>query len=81
MNKNLYLIEFYTNRPGHVNDGWGINFAWVFAADKDEAIIKLRKLQGPRFDCVITIEQQAEITPLMGDFRINTPDANLFILN
>lgn len=81
MNKNLYLIEFYTNRPGHTNDGWEINFAWVHANDKDDAIIKLRRNQGGRFDCVITIGQQAEIVPLAGNFRCNTPDANLFIIS
>jgi hypothetical protein len=79
--KNLYLIEFYTNRPGKTNDGWEINFAWVYAWTKPEAKAKLAKQQGPRFDCVITCEQQAEVSALTGHFRVNTDDANLFFIN
>ena len=77
--KNLYLIEFYTNSATGVS-GWEINFAWVRAESKAAAKAKLQLNQGPRFDCVITSEEQAEIVPLAGDFRVNTPDANLFIL-
>lgn len=78
--KNLYLIEFYTNSKTGVS-GWEINFAWVFAISKAKAREKLAAQQGSRFDEVITCEQQASITPLSGQFRVNTPDANLFILN
>lgn len=78
--KTLFLIEFYTNHPKH-GSGWEINFAWVFAPDKAAAKAKLQTQQGKRFDCVITCEQQAEIVPLSGSFRVNTPDANLFILH
>jgi hypothetical protein len=83
--RNLYLIEFYTVKPATVTHpairGWDINFAWVYAADKAEAKHKLAKFQGNRFDCVITCEQQAEISPLAGEFRLGTPNANLFIIN
>lgn len=79
MIKNLYLIEFYTNSTTGVS-GWEINFAWVFATNKEEAKHKLARNQGRRFDCVISAHQQAEICPLAGNFRCNTPDANLFIL-
>ena len=79
--KNLYLIEFYTNNPATGESGWDINFAWVYADDRDGAICKLKASQGRRFDCLITCEEHAEITHLAGYFRVNTPDANLFILN
>lgn len=79
--KNLYLIEFYTNNLVTGESGWEINFAWVRATDKVEAEAKLKANQGKRFDCVITCEEQAEIFPLAGDFRVNTPDANLFIIS
>lgn len=77
---DLFLIEFYTNGPDG-EGGWDINFAWVYAPDKASAIVKLSEQQGTRFDCVITCERQSSITPLAGDFRVNTPDANLFILS
>lgn len=77
----LYLIEFYTVNPETGEGGWEINFAWVFALNAEQAKRKLRNNQGNRFDEVITCEQQAEIVPLHGDFRVNTPDANLFIIN
>ena len=88
MNKMLFLIEFYTNHPEGVKrgvildheHGWDINFAWVYADDKAAAKALLEANQGLRFDCVITCEQQAQIVPLYGNFRVNTPDANLFIL-
>ena len=73
MKTNLYLIEFYTT------DG-DINFAWVYAADKPAARGKLAESQGNRLDEVITTEEQAVIVPLAGNFRVNTPDANLFII-
>lgn len=76
--KNLYLIEFYTNENGIT--GFDINFAWVYATDKANAVQKLKDKQGKRFDVVITNEQQAEIVKLHGKFRVNTPDANLFII-
>jgi hypothetical protein len=76
----LFLIEFYTNSPKGVA-GWDINFAWVFAPDANKAKAKLKSKQGKRFDCVIGCNEQAKIVPLAGDFRVNTPDANLFILN
>lgn len=77
--KNLYLIEFYTVSDKGVT-GWDINFAWVYAANDCEAVRKLRTNQGKRFDCVVTISEQVEIRELAGDFRVNTPDANLFII-
>jgi hypothetical protein len=77
--KNLYLIEFYTNSATGVS-GWEINFAWVREESKAAAKAKLQLNLGRRFDCVITNEEHAEIFPLAGDFRVNTTDANLFIL-
>lgn len=79
--KNLYLIEFYTNNLKTGESGWEINFAWVFAISRAQAETRLATNQGSRFDCVITCEQQASIFPLAGQFRVNTPDANLFIIN
>ncbi len=78
--QSLWLIEFYTNNLSTNKHGWEINFAWVYAVDAYQAVSKLKINQGERFDCLITIEEQAEITPLTGDFRVNTPDANLFII-
>lgn len=80
MKPNLYLIEFYTIDPKTREEGWDINFAWVHAADSEEARAKLAANQGSRFDRVIQTTQQSEIFPLAGDFRVNTPDANLFII-
>ena len=57
-----------------------INFAWVFSPNKEEAKHKLEQNQASRFDEVISAHQHAEIVPLAGDFRVNTPDANLFII-
>lgn len=76
---NLYLIEFYTKHPTTGEGGWAIHFAWVYAVNKAEAKQKL-KANRRRFDEVITCEQQASIVPLAGDFKVNTPDANLFII-
>jgi hypothetical protein len=83
--QSLYLIEFYTNEPngrgGFKHDSaWDINFAWVFAADRKAAKAKLAANQGARFCEVILCDEQAEITKLAGNFRVNTPDANLFII-
>jgi len=74
----LFLIEFYTNNPENGEGGYDINFAWVHAEDKQTATEKLKNNQGKRFDEVIQITEQPEITPLTGDFELNT---NLFILN
>lgn len=76
---SLFLIEFYTTDPRTGESGWDINFAWVFATDKHAARLLLADRQGKRFGEVITCEQQSSITPLAGEFRVNTPDANLFI--
>jgi hypothetical protein len=76
----LFLIEFYTNNLLTLEGGWDINFAWVYAPDAKQAEVKLKSLQGPRFDCVIQIGEHAQIVPLAGEFRVNTPDANLFII-
>lgn len=85
-NRTLFLIEFYTNEPNgcggyRKNQAWDINFAWVHAEHSTLAIDKLRKQQGARYCECITIDEQFEITPLAGDFRVNTPDANLFIID
>ena len=77
----LYLIEFYTRNPLTGEGGWDINFAWVYAQNARDAKVKLLRNQRNRFDEVITCEEQSEIVPLAGDFRVNTRDANLFILN
>lgn len=79
--KNLYLIEFYTNNLTTGESGWDINFAWVHADTRNRAFEKLKLSQGARFDCVITCEEHTSIAPLAGNFRVNTPDANLFILS
>lgn len=76
---NIYLIEFYANHPIH-GTGWEINFAWVYGTSKSNAVDKLKQNQGNRFDCVITNEEQAEIFPLVGKFRVNCSNANLFII-
>jgi hypothetical protein len=82
----LFLIEFYTNEPDARggfktnSGGWDINFAWCFAANSGDAECKLKANQGARFDVVITCDEQAKIAPLAGEFRVNTPDANLFII-
>lgn len=76
---NLYLIEFYTVSPEGVT-GWDINHAWVYATDRKDAERKLKVNQGKRFDAVITCHQQSDIFPLAGEHRVNTPDANLFII-
>lgn len=78
---SLYLIEFYVKNPATGEDGWDINLAWVRAKDSRAAQAKLRAAQGSRFDCVIQATEQHAITALAGSFRVNTPDANLFILN
>lgn len=74
----LYLIEFYANGP-QGQEGWEINFAWVYASDRQAAKDKLKKRQGKRFYEVILCDEQAEIIPLVGNFRVNTRNANLFI--
>ena len=79
--RTLYLIEFYANHPQTLDPGWEIHFAWVFAADSALATAKLKAHRGRRFDCFITCEQQSEIFPLVGNFRVNTRDANLFIIH
>ena len=78
--RDLFLVEFYTRNPKTGEGGWDINFAWVYAADRAEAIAKLQANQGSRFDCVITCGQQCEIFPLAGCTRCNCPGANLFII-
>ena len=77
--QSLFLIEFCTTGPKG-ETGWDINHAWVFAADRAEAERKLKVNQGKRFDAVITCNQQIEIFPLRGEFRVNTKYANLFII-
>lgn len=42
---NLFLIEFYTNSPTG-QSGWEINFAWVYAPDK-QATSKRRSCRWP----------------------------------
>lgn len=79
--KNLYLIEFYTRNPKTGEGGWDINFAWVYAADAREAREKNRVKQGARYSCAIQTTQHSEIFPLGCECRVNTKDANLFILN
>ena len=76
--RRLFLIEFYTFEKG--THGYDINFAWVFAPTSGDAIDKLKQTQGARLDDIITYGEQAEITKLAGEFRCNTPEANLFIL-
>ena len=49
-------------------------------ASQPEAVSKLKAEQGSRFDVVITINEAANIVPLAGNFRVNTADANLFII-
>ena len=44
-----------------------------------EAKTKLQENQGARFNWVIASEERAAIVLLHGNFRVNTPDANLFI--
>jgi hypothetical protein len=70
--RDLFLIEFYTN------DG-DINFAWVRAVDADAAEIRLMN-ELDHVASIIDVGQQNAIVPLAGDFRVNTPDANLFII-
>lgn len=77
--QSLFLIEFYTTGPNG-ETGWDINHAWVYASDRQHAIRRLEANQGKRFDAVITCNQQIDIFPLAGSFRVNTPDANLFII-
>lgn len=79
--KNLYLIEFYTRNPKTGEGGWDINFAWVYAADAPAAREKLKRKQGARFDVAIQTTQHSEISPLGCECRVNTRNANLFILN
>lgn len=76
---SLYLIEFYTVEGE-------IHFAWVKADDGRTACLKLRAHRSSdkperRVDDIIQCGEQAEIVPLAGDFKCNTPDANLFIIN
>lgn len=78
--KTTYLIEFYTTNPATGEGGWDINFAWIFAPTASEAEAKLKANQGSRMDCVITCTE-AQMSPLAGNFRCNTPDANLFIIH
>ncbi len=61
--EKLWLIEYYTLEPGTSRGGWDIKHAWVMAETK--AVAK-EKLSGNRsdFDCIITIEEQAERFPL-----------------
>jgi hypothetical protein len=70
----FYLIEFYTTEGD-------INFAWVNATTHEEAQQKLVAHQGDRLDTVIQCGYHKVISPLGGDFRVNTPDADLFILH
>lgn len=61
---NLYLVEYYRKHPGTGETGFEIRFAWIGAANSDEARSKVKLL--PFFDVVIQCEQQAEIFALAG---------------
>ena len=68
----LFLVEFYTK-------GGEINFAWVGATDYPEARTKIATLKT--FDEVIQTTEQHAVTKLGGNFRVNTPDANLHFID
>ena len=82
----LFLIEFYTNKPDgkggfKVNEAWDINMALVGAESRTAAIEKLKAQQGARFCETIMVSESSQITALAGQFRVNTKDANLFFID